>query len=214
MRLTLAPFLLAMAALLSAGAAQAEKADRTKPANIESDALRHDGLQQISVFTGNVVMTKGTIVIRGARLEVRQDADGYQYGLVFAEPGKLAYFKQKRDTDPGTPDEFIEGEGETIDYDGKADRVKFIKRAVVRRLAGGTVNDEVHGDVIVYNNVTDVSTVDGNPGANSAQNPGGRVRAVLVPNSAPAAPGTPAAATPPAGGPALRSSTTLNGAPQ
>ncbi len=201
-----------MLALLSAGAAQAEKADRTKPANIESDALRHDGLQQISVFTGNVVMTKGTIVIRGGRLEVRQDPDGYQYGLVTAEPGRLAYFKQKRDSAPGAPDEFIEGEGETIDYDGKADRVKFIKRAVVRRLVGGSVNDEVRGDVIVYNNITDVSTVEGGPAAGSAQNPGGRVRAVLVPNSTPAASGTPAVA--PAGAPALRPSTKLNGAPQ
>jgi lipopolysaccharide export system protein LptA len=212
MRLTLASLFFAMAALLSAGTAQAEKADRTKPANIESDALRHDGLQQTSVFTGNVVMTKGTIVIRGARLEVRQDADGYQYGLVFAEPGKLAYFKQKRDTAPGAPDEFIEGEGETIDYDGKIDRVKFIKRAVVRRLAGATVNDEVHGDVIVYDNVTDVSTVDGNPGANSAKNPGGRVRAVLVPNSVPPVPAAVPAA--PASGPGLRPSKTLSGVPQ
>ena len=29
------------------------------------DALRHDELQQTSVFTGNVVMTKGSIVLRG-----------------------------------------------------------------------------------------------------------------------------------------------------
>ncbi len=52
--------------------AHAERADRDQPMHIESDALRHDELQQTSVFTGNVVMTKGSIVLRGAQLDVRQ----------------------------------------------------------------------------------------------------------------------------------------------
>src|SRR5689334_24121206 len=126
-----------LAALLALGAAapgllHAEKADRDKPMNIEADALRYDDLRQTSVFTGRVVGTKGTIVIRGARVEVRQDPEGYQFGTVVAEPGKLAYWRQKREG----LDEFIEGEGETIEYDGRADRVKFIGRAEMRRLRG------------------------------------------------------------------------------
>jgi lipopolysaccharide export system protein LptA len=84
------PFLLTAAlalCLLGPLAANAEKADRDKPMNVEADALRYDDLRQVSVFTGRVVLTKGTILIRGARLEVRQDADGFQYGIVTAEPG-------------------------------------------------------------------------------------------------------------------------------
>ena len=54
-------------------------------------------------FPGGVIWTKGTIVIRGAKIDVRQDADGYQYGVVTAEPGKLAFFRQKREG----VDEFI-----------------------------------------------------------------------------------------------------------
>ena len=65
-----------------AGIANAEKADRNKPMNVESDALRYDDLQQTSVFTGRVVLTKGTILIRGARIDVRQDAEGYQLSLI------------------------------------------------------------------------------------------------------------------------------------
>src|SRR5450759_1643503 len=118
------PFLIAALAL-NGGAACAEKADRDKPMNVESDSLRYDDLKQTSVFTGRVVLTKGTILIRGARIDVRQDADGYQYGVVTAEPGKLAFFRQKREG----LDEYIEGEVETIDYDGKADRVKFSQHA-------------------------------------------------------------------------------------
>src|SRR5215218_7862015 len=111
------PFLLPLGFALALAAATApafaEKADRGKPMNVEADALRYDDLKQTSVFTGRVVVTKGTIVIRGARIDVKQDAEGYQYGVVTSEPGKLAYYRQKREG----VDEFIEGEGETIEYD-------------------------------------------------------------------------------------------------
>lgn len=109
--------------------AHAERADRDQPMHIESDALRHDELQQTSVFTGNVVMTKGSIVLRGAQLDVRQDPQGYQYGVVTAASGKRAFFRQKRDTAPGAPEEFVEGEAEVIEYDGRKDDVRLIRRA-------------------------------------------------------------------------------------
>ena len=202
--------LLVLAALTGlAGMAHAEKADRAKPMNIEADALRHDELKQTSVFSGRVVMTKGTIVLRGARLDVRQDADGYQYGVVTAEAGKRAFFRQKRDTVAGAPDECIEGESEVIEYDGKADNVRFITRAELRRYRGSVLNDEITGAVIVYNNLTDVFTVDGNPSNASSANPGGRVRAIIAPRAAASAPA--AAPATPSVNSTLRSSTTLGG---
>ena len=197
-----------LVAMLAGGMAHAEKADSAKPMNIEADALRHDDLKQISVFTGNVVVTKGTIILRGAQLEVRQDAQGYQFGVMTAEPGKRAFFRQKRDTAPGAPDEFVEGEGEVIDYDGRADIVKFIRRAELRRYMGGTLAAQLNGDLIVYNTLTGIFTVDGNPANASAANPGGRVRAILAPRNAASAPVAPAAA---ASAPGLRSSTVLGG---
>ncbi len=177
-------------ALLASSPAWAERADRDKPMNIESDALRYEDQKQLSTFTGRVLVTKGTIVMRGARLEVRQDAAGNQFGTMFAEPGKRAFFRQKREG----LDEFIEGEGETIEYDGKADTVRFVRRAEMRRLAGATLQDQVLGSVIVYNNTTEVYTVDGSPRADGAPSAasGGRARATLAPRNpsgtAPAAP--------------------------
>ncbi len=189
---------LAAFCLLSASAAWAERADREKPMNIESDSMRYEDQKQLSTFTGRVVVTKGTIVMRGARLEVRQDAAGNQFGTMFAEPGKRAFFRQKREG----LDEYIEGEGETIEYDGKADIVRFIRRAEMRRLAGATMVDQVLGSVIVYNNVTEVYTVDGAPRSDGAASaaPGGRVRATLAPRNTGAAGAAPAA---PASAPAL-----------
>ena len=194
-----APLLISLAVAFGAGTARAERADRAKPMNVEADNLRYDDLKQASVFTGRVVLTKGTIVIRGARVDVRQDPDGYQYGVVTAEPGKLAFYRQKREG----VDEFIEGEGETIEYDGKADRVKFIKRAEMRRYRGATLADEMTGSLIVYDNSTDVFSVDGGPASSAV---GGRVRAVLAPRQSASAPAAPVAA------PAqLRPSTTTDG---
>jgi len=205
MKLSYTPLLVALACALFGGMASAERADRNKPMNVEADALRYDDLKQTSIFTGKVVMTKGTIVIRGARVDVRQDADGYQFGTVTAEPGKLAYYRQKREG----LDEYIEGEADTIEYDGRADRVRFVRNAQMRRLRGATVADEVNGSLIVYDNGTDVFTVDGGtPATGQGQAAGGgRVRAILTPRAAASAP----ASAPGQPAPALRQSTTIGG---
>lgn len=173
--LSLSCFIAALA--LSGSAVWAEKADRNKPMNVESDALRYDDLKQTSVFTGRVVLTKGSILIRGGRIDVRQDAEGFQYGTVTAEPGKLAFFRQKREG----LDEYIEGEGETLEYDGRADTVKFMNKAQLRRFRGASLNDEMTGAVILYNNSTDVFSIDGAVAKGSAGTAGGRVRAMLTP---------------------------------
>lgn len=187
-------------ALAASPLVHAEKADRNKPMNIEADALRHDELKQTSVFTGRVVMTKGTIVLRGAQLDVRQDAEGYQHGVVKAESGKRAYFRQKRDTAPGAPEEVVEGEGEVIEYNGKTDDVKLIRRGQLRRYTGGKLSDDIMGSVITYNNLTDVFTVDGEKRSSQPSSApagsGGRVRAILAPKASAAgqpstAPGQP-----------------------
>jgi len=49
--------------VLATPQAWAEKADRDKPTMIDSDRLNHDEQKQITIFTGNVVLTKGTLVM-------------------------------------------------------------------------------------------------------------------------------------------------------
>ena len=190
--------IVALAALVSFGSsvAHAENADRDKPMNAEADALRYDDLKQTSVFTGNVVITKGSTIIRGERVDVMQDPEGYQQAVSIAAPGKLAFYRKKRDG----LDEFIEGEGERIEYDSKQDVVKFIRSAVMRRYNGAVLADETTGSQINYDNKTDVFTVDGGPQNRSATNPSGRIRALLSPRvAAPSAGGpVPASLAPPA----------------
>lgn len=199
---------IAIAVWVSLGVATpvaAEKADRQKPMNIEADSLRYDDVQQLSIFTGNVQLTKGTIVMRAARIEVRQDAEGYQHGLILGSPDAPAFFRQKREG----VDEFFEGESVRIEYDGRADTVRFLDKAVLRRLRGAMLADEMAGAVIEYNNLTDALSVDG-ASAKSATG-SGRIRAMITPKpdtaaSAPMPPAEPAKTAPV---PSLRATTTL-----
>jgi lipopolysaccharide export system protein LptA len=174
----------------------AETADRYKPTHVEADRMQYDDLKQVNVFTGTVVLTKGTITIRGDRLVLQQDPEGYQYGTAI---GRQASFRQKRDG----VDEWIEGYGEEIRYDGKADTVRLTGRAKVRRLEGSRVADEIDGAVILYDSRTEQFSVEGSPTAGAPAAAGsGRVRVTIQPRlgeSAAATPGSPPA--PATGGP-------------
>jgi len=156
-----------------AGAAQAERADRTKPINLESDRMHIDDAQKTSVFEGKVVMTQGTLSIRADKVTVRQDKDGYQYGSASGNP---AIFRQKRDGAEG----FIQGEAERIDYNSKLDRVELFNRARLLREPA----DEVRGNYISYDSRTEYFTVTGGAGPSAGGSSGGRVHAVIQPRGA------------------------------
>lgn len=180
--------LVALSAAGVAPFAHAERADRDKPLNIEADNMTYDDLKQLNIFTGHVVATKGTIVIKADRVEVKQDPQGYQYATGTMDPknkGKdLAYFRQKREG----LDEYVDGTAEHIDYDGKQDLTTLTTNSTVRRLQGlSTLMDQVHGSVITYDGQNDFYTARAGKDVAGPGNPSGRVRAMLAPrNGAPA----------------------------
>jgi lipopolysaccharide export system protein LptA len=192
--------LLAATLLLPGGAAVAERADRGKPLTVEADQPgRIDLANQFVVFNGNVVITKGTMVIRAAKVEVRETADGYHSAVATGAAGKPASFRQKRDV----VEEYVEGEADKLEYDGRADSIRFVGNAAVRRLRGTAVADELSGSQVTWDNTSEVFSVAG--GAVTPENPSGRVRAVLTPRPGSAA-ASAAAVEPP---PALRSTPAL-----
>ena len=166
--------------------AQAEKADRDKPMQIEADSMRHDEARQLTQFIGKVQATKGTLVLRAARMEVQQDAKGRQVARLWAAPTERVFFRQKREG----VNEFTEGEAEQVTYDNQADTITLSQGAEVRILRGNQVADQLNGHTIVFNNTSEVMTVDGQ----AANGQGQRVRAILTPRnaSAPTAPNSPA----------------------
>ena len=86
-------------------------------------------LKQVVVFTGNVVITKGTLTIKADRVEVREGADGYRTAVAIGGNSQ-ASFSQKRDG----VDETIEGIADRLEYDERGDVVRFIDDATVRRM--------------------------------------------------------------------------------
>jgi lipopolysaccharide export system protein LptA len=177
----------------------ADKADRDQPMHIEADRMRHDEARLLTEFTGRVLATKGTLVLRAARMEVQQDAQGRQVAKLWAAPQERVFFRQKREG----LNEFTEGEAETLVYDTQADVITLSQRAELRVLRGASVADQLQGHTIVFNNRTEVMTVDGQAPENATSGEH-RVRATLTPRSS-----TAPAATDPVS-PALRNSPTLN----
>lgn len=171
---------LSLAAVLTmtGTSARAEQADRTKPLVYSADHLSYDDLKQTTILTGNVELTKGTIIVRGDRAEIHQDPEGYSYATATSDKG-LAYIREKRDG----VDEYFEGNGKRIDYDGKNDVSTLTGQAVARRLQGLTKPiDEVHGNVIRYDGQTGQYTANSSGGA-STSNGGGRVRGMIAPTT-------------------------------
>ncbi|MGC3964863.1 MAG: lipopolysaccharide transport periplasmic protein LptA [Rhodocyclaceae bacterium] len=181
--LTVVAFLLAQPL-----AALAERADREKPVNIEADKLTVDDRNKVQTFEGRVKLTQGTLVITADKVVVTQDADGFQKGVATGGAGGLSRFRQKREG----RDEYIEGEAERIDYDGKTDRAQLFRRAYVK-----SGRDEVRGQYIEYDGVTENYLVTNGPNATVQQGAPERVRAVIQPKNAASAPvANPAPTTP------------------
>ncbi len=169
---------LSAACLAFSAGVGAVKADRDEPLSFAADSARVDEAQKLNILSGNVEITKGTMVVRADRVEVRQNNDGTQSAAAFGGASGKAYFSQKRDG----VDESIEGEADRVDYDGKTDTVRFTGKSEMRRLRGDRVTDRVGGQVIVYDNKTSVFQVLGS--ASGTGSTSGRVRGVLTPRSA------------------------------
>ncbi|MES2832326.1 MAG: lipopolysaccharide transport periplasmic protein LptA [Pseudomonadota bacterium] len=154
----------------------AERADSEKPTDIAADQMTHDDVKQVNTFSGNVVLTRGTLLMKAGRVVVTQDRAGYQSATMYAAPGALATFRQKRD---GAPNLWVEGQAERIEYDGRTELVKLYTRAKLRRLEGTKPTDEIEGDFISYDTRAEFISVNNNqPGAAPGT---GRIKAVIQP---------------------------------
>lgn len=164
-------------------AARANSASATPAAPVEepstmilSDTLRYDDTKKESTFTGKVVMTRGLLTLSSDVLAMREDAEGNQYGIATANPGKRVFIRQVR------PENFevLEGVGLKADYNGKDETFDLIGQAVVTRYICGKHFDTVSGQQVRYNQKTDVYQAFSGP---DSFNPDGRVRSVAQPKA-------------------------------
>lgn len=143
---------------------------------ILSNELTYDENSKTSVFTGDVIMTRGLLKLLADQLSLKEDAEGYQFGTATMKEGKRVYIRQDR------PENFevLEGIGEQAEYDGKAETFDLIGRARLTRYICGKPFDSVSGERVRYFQKTD--RYQAFAGANS-DNPDGRVRSVAQPRA-------------------------------
>jgi lipopolysaccharide export system protein LptA len=130
-----------------------------------------DETRRMNIFEGNVVLTKGTILVRAERIVVRQDAEGYQFSTATGNPVR---FKQRQDPKEGKEGSWIEGEALRIEIDDRNSKVELFESARVNR-----DGDEVAGNYILVDQRSDFFSVSGKGSS------GGRVRAVIQPKTSP-----------------------------
>jgi len=144
--------------------AHAEKADKTKPVNLEADSVRVEDVKKTAVYEGHVVLTQGTLMMRADRIDVQQDDQGFSNGDA---SGKPVYFRQKMEG----REEFTEGWAERIVYDGRIDKLKLSGQARLKR-----GDEDLRGNLIVYDAKSEFYQAQG-----SSDGLRGRVRAVIHP---------------------------------
>lgn len=176
LNLMLSYLLISLALLGFSSHALAEAADRDKPIDLESDTVKVDDAKQISTYSGNVILTKGTLVIHADKLIVHEDSEGFQHSTSLANPVTKTptTFKQKREG----KNEYIEGSGQRIEYDSRMDKVQLYTKAWVKR-----GEDIVHGDYIMYDANAEYAEVIGGTKSSDSGTSSGRVHAIIQPKN-------------------------------
>jgi len=143
---------------------------------ILSKTWHYDDVHKISIFTDDVIMTRGLLTLTSDRLEMREDAAGNQFGVATANNGKKVIIRQKR------PENFevIEGEGRRGEYDGAKSQFDLIGQAIVTRFICGKPMDTIRGERVRYKEKSGTYEAQGGPDSAAA---GGRVRSLAEPRT-------------------------------
>jgi len=165
--------LAALAAVVAAPLAHAEKADKAKPISFTADQPTEvDFEKRVGTLKGNVVITQGTLTIKADRIDFKQNADNSLSATAFGNP---IAFRQKKDDS----DEYFEGFAQKAVYDGSKDLLELFDRALLRE----GIN-EIRSNYISYNSTTNQFRGEGRPDAPGVTDgPGAKVRGVFQPRS-------------------------------
>jgi lipopolysaccharide export system protein LptA len=171
----LVPLLLLGLSILT-GLAFAEKADQDKPLILNADSVAINDVEQTYKLQGDILLIKGSIVVTGDKGDITVDPEGYQFIEVKSNPKALASFRQRRE---GPANEFMQGFGKDINYNGKEEVLILLGDASLKRLLQMQMKDQLRGWKIEYHDDTQAYRVSPPPGQSKLP----PSRAVLAPRS-------------------------------
>lgn len=157
--------------------AKAEKADATKPLEVEANQASYNDIKQSYQLKGQVFLKKGSILIRTEDAQIQVTPEGYQTAKAVGGPKGLAFLKQKREG----LNEFFEGYAQTIEYNSQNDLIVLTGQAKLQRLDDKQrVLDEITSHQMTYNGRDETYQAIGKNGQNS-----GRIKAIIMPKIKP-----------------------------
>ncbi|QEM81314.1 MULTISPECIES: lipopolysaccharide transport periplasmic protein LptA [Halomonas] len=124
---------LGLATCLGSSAALALESDRTAPIQVEADQLDLDDKAGTAVYTGNVRIQQGSMLLTGDRVEIRRNNKG-ELSLATAT-GQRAYLEQK----PSPEEPVVKGWGHRVIYHVPERRIELINQAELHK--GGDTFD-------------------------------------------------------------------------
>jgi len=127
--------------------AYALKTDKNQVTNLSSDQADFNDVTQEYILTGNVIIKKGSILVKGAKAVVIIDPEGYQQITVKGSASQRAAFTQQLDK---PEPEFIDGQGNLIIYEAKNDQLLISGQAYTVRRKGMRQLDKLEADEISY----------------------------------------------------------------
>ncbi len=145
--------------------ASALSTDRNEPIEVEADQAELDNAAGVSTYTGNVVVTQGSMRLEADRLVVRTASGRFDSMQATGQP---AHFRQR----PDGQDVDVEGGGRTIDYLSAKSLVVLTGDAWVNQ-----GKDKLRGARIEYNVIEDRVVAKRTPEGTD------RVRMILQPKS-------------------------------
>ncbi len=132
-----------LAALLSPAWCHALSSDRDQPMMIEADRVELDDSRGVSVYTGNVRVTQGTLVLTGDRMVVYNKGDEIEKVLMDGNP---ATYKQR----PDGKEHDVHAKSRRMEYYTNPERIILLEQAEVNQ-----AGDVLRSERIVYDVVRD-----------------------------------------------------------
>jgi len=156
--------------------AHAEKADQDKPIILEAEKVSVNDVLQVYELSGEVLLTKGSILITGEKGNIKVDSEGYEYVDVQGNSESTASFRQRRE---GPANEFMQGRGQTVTYNAKTELLTLTGDAYLKRLHDMQMLDQLRGWKINYDDIHQRYLV--SPPANAKAEDLPLARAILSP---------------------------------
>ena len=144
--------LLASAAWFSSPLAWALDSDRQQPIEITADSVELNEGEGFSTYSGNVIITQGTMIIDASRVKITFNDDGIDTMLATeGNNGGLAYMRQESEPTGDTKGDIMEAWGKSIDYQLNTEHLTLLGSAKLIQKGNQFSGHKILFDILAEN---------------------------------------------------------------